>query len=71
MVPFEPVASPGFVLGSDTAATCWLCNRATGELCHVHDPEFVRMRAEWDEEGELGPVVLELPQATEGGPNAP
>jgi hypothetical protein len=36
---------PGGLPGSGTAATCWLCNHETGELCHIHDPEFVRMRA--------------------------
>jgi hypothetical protein len=24
-------------LGDDTAANCWLCDRARGELCHVHE----------------------------------
>jgi len=52
--------APGYVIGSDTAATCWLCNRVAGELCHVHDPTFVRRRLEHDaERDELGGVVLE------------
>jgi len=50
---------PEFILGSDTAAACWLCNRGTGELCHVHDPGFVRTRLERETgNDELGGVVL-------------
>jgi hypothetical protein len=61
MVPSEGVTSPGFVLGSDTAKSCWLCDRKAGQLCHVHDPDFVRMRAEREEKrDELDPVVVEV-----------
>jgi hypothetical protein len=38
------VSEGKFIIGSDTAANCWLCDRERGELCHVHDPEFIEMR---------------------------
>lgn len=25
-------------IGTDTAGSCWLCDRDRGELCHVHEP---------------------------------
>jgi hypothetical protein len=24
-------------LGDDSRATCWLCDRERGELCHIHE----------------------------------
>jgi hypothetical protein len=48
--------SPG--IGSDTAATCWLCDRDGGELCHVHAQGA-------EGERELTDVAWTLPAAPE------
>jgi hypothetical protein len=34
------------------APTCWLCDRSSGELCHVHES--------CEPDGEPAPVVLTL-----------
>lgn len=44
--------------GADSAATCWLCDRERGELCHVHE----RLA---DHDAEPAPVVVTIPDASE------
>jgi hypothetical protein len=50
--------SEATAVGDDTAATCWLCDRERGELCHVHERPV-------DHDAEPAPVVVSLPEASE------
>ena len=51
MVLFASLTQRPHHLTTDTSATCWLCDRDRGELCHVHE------RLEQDEERDQPEVV--------------
>jgi len=42
----------------DTAATCWLCDRERGELCHVHASLA-------EDDAEPAAVVVSIPEGGE------
>ncbi len=41
-----------------TRASCWLCDRERGELCHVHDPRMRRYLPDADAQEDDAPVRM-------------